>query len=278
MTETISEKHEREKKELEAKIAEMLAAATTKNERKRINKQAEQMRRELFDKQSQETDDPFLQSIIDTASNEPNTTAPPPKQATSEPPKKSQEQIERKRQQRMKKMQRKYQQEAEFEEVKNMKTKGQIEQEQMAEQLAKINLKMHSNIGDGNCLYRAFAYSLLKKGFQEYRDPNSFKEIRKRAADELRSNESQYFNFSNCSNHEEYEHYCEIVENSAEWGDELELTAISNAFKYTIVVHRVGQPPLNRGEFSQSIDLAFLPNFTTSGGHYNAVIPISETE
>ena len=104
----IQARHKKEKAELEARITDMLASATSKNERKRLNKQAEQMRRDLFDKQSKEADDPFIQSIVDSTSNNDNkdTQKDEPKQETTEQnsnrKKKSQKDIERNRQQRQK--------------------------------------------------------------------------------------------------------------------------------------------------------------------------------
>lgn len=277
----IQQRHEKEKEELEAQIAQMLATATTKNERKRLNKQAEQMRRDLFDKQSKETDDPFIQSIIDNANNAESNTANEKSQPEQEiqqtngKKKKSQKDIERSRQQRQKKMQKKYQQESELSLAANTKTKGQIEIEKLNEQLQKIGLTMHQVIGDGNCLYRAIAYSLANKGLSEYDNPTAYQELRKRCADELRSKSSEYIGFSNCETPEDFEAHCVRVEKSSDWGDELELMALSNALEYSIVVYRADQQPIKRGEFAPSLDLAFLAFYTTSGGHYNSVIPIS---
>lgn len=278
----IKQRHEKEKEELEAQIAQMLASATSKNERKRINKQAEQMRRDLFEKQSNEAEDPFIQSIIDNANNNEDKSADQPQEKQEESPqqtnnknKKSQKDIERSRQQRQKKMQKRYQLESEASIAANTKTKGQIEIEKLNEQLQKVGLTMHQVIGDGNCLYRAIAYSLAQKGLSEYNDPKAFLELRKRAADELRSKPSEYMGFSNCETPEQYEAHCVRVEKSSDWGDELELMALSNALEYSVVVYRADQQPIKRGEFPQSIDLAFLAFYTTSGGHYNSVIPIS---
>lgn len=279
----IQARHEKEKAELEARITDMLASATSKNERKRLNKQAEQMRRDLFDKQSKEADDPFIQSIVDSTSNNDNkdTQKDEPKQETTEQnsnrKKKSQKDIERNRQQRQKKMQQRYKLESELTNfAANSKTKGQIEIEKLNDQLQKVGLKMHQIIGDGNCLYRAIAYSLAKIGLSEYNDAKAYIDLRKRAADELRSNPSKYMSFSTCETPEEFEAHCERVEKSSDWGDDLELVALSNALEYSFNVYRADQDPIKRGEFPNSLDLAFLAFYTTSGGHYNSVIPYTD--
>ena len=106
MSESVSERHQREKDELEAKIKDLLSTANTKNERKRLNKQAEQMRRDLFDKQMAETEDDYMKSLLaDVDLNEPVESS----KAAEEKPKKSKEDVEKNRQKRMKKMQKKYQ-------------------------------------------------------------------------------------------------------------------------------------------------------------------------
>ncbi|OHT01481.1 OTU domain-containing protein 6B [Tritrichomonas foetus] len=276
-TEEIQERHQKEKDELEAKIQEMLKGAKSKNERKRLNKQAEDMRRELFEKQESETEDSFIKSLIDTANTEePPKPANPPPAKPNEKPKKD---LERNRQKRLKKAQQRYQLEAQLADVvNNTKTKGQIEIEHITDQLSKINMKMHSVLGDGHCLYRAVAYSLFQSGLKEYEDPNSFSDLRKRTAKELRENEEKYIGFSNCANHEEFEAHCQKVENSSDWGDELELMALSNALGYSFIVHRDGEEPITRGDFSSSLHLAFLLHYTTSGGHYNSVIPAGANE
>ena len=154
--------------------------------------------------------------------------------------------------------------------MKNAKTKGDIEVEQLTEQLKKSGLKMRHVLGDGHCLYRAVGFNMTHHGVPEGTD---FKFIRKMCADEMRKNKDKYVDFTGCTNDDEYAAYCTKVESSAEWGTEVELTALSNAFKMSFIVHRNGLEPMKHGSYETTSHLAFLEFYSTSGGHYNSVIP-----
>lgn len=272
--ENIEERHRRETEELEAKINQMLAGVKGKNERKRINKQAEQMRRDLFDKQQEELEEPMEEQTRKSIETESQPVQVPPPQ--EEKPKKD---LEAARQKRMKKQQKKYALQSEIANIMNStQTRGQKEIENVNNQLKALNLKMHSIIGDGNCMYRAIAYSLQIIGLIEYKDINSYKVLRQRCANELRAHIDDYMPFSNCSSPEEFENHCIRVESSSDWGDELELMALSKALNYTFIIHREGEQPSKRGDSQTTLQLAFLRYYTSSGGHYNSVIPIDTVE
>ena len=269
----VAQRHQEEKDALEKKIAEMLAGAKTKNERKRLNQHAEKMRRELFEKHQEEADDPIyaIATQITKANDEQSKPAPLP--SKPKPRQKAKLSNDKKRQKRLQKAQHEMALQNEIANAMNStKTRSQIELEQAEAQLSKLHLKMHPAIGDGHCLYRSIAYCLSQFGLQEYSDSLSFKIIRRKAAEELRAHPEQYRDFAGCANDEEYRNYCDKVENTAEWGDELEVKALSNALDYAIVVHKVGNEPIKHGNQPNCIQLMFLENFTSSGGHYNAVV------
>lgn len=278
--EEVKLRHAKETEELEKKIAEMLAGAKTKNERKRLNQQAEKMRRDLFEKQQQEADDPLFDiaaSISQEYQHEKAKEVPKVAPDTNENKKKANK-INKARQKRLRKAQERY----EFENklvnaVKESNVRGQTELQKANEQLLKLGLKMRPVIGDGNCLYRSVAYCLSQIGLKEYEDQNKgLKALREKTANELRKNKDKYFDFSNCANDEEYEKHCDRVENTSEWGGELEVTALSNALNISFIIHRVGFEPMKHGEQLTSIQLFFLEYFTSSGAHYNSVVPIDK--
>lgn len=269
---TVEERHQRERDELEAEIQKMLAGAKGKNERKRLNQQAEKMRRELFDKQEEERDDPLFAIAEEIAARKRSEVKEEPKE---DPEEKARLAAELKKQQnrekRQKKQQRRMQEESELANVmKDMKSKGQIESEELTAQLEKIGKNMHPVLGDGHCLYRAVGFIMSHRGYPEAAD---FRFVRKMCADEMKANKAAYMDFTGAANDDEYMAYCARVENSAEWGDEIELSALSNAFKMSFIVHRLGQEPMKHGNFDSTSELAFLEFYSTSGGHYNAVIP-----
>lgn len=270
--EDIEARHQREKDDLERQIADMLAAASGKNERKRLNKQAEQMRRDLFERQSQESPNPYAQ-FANLISNEPaieETHQPPPsEEATKQAQKKAAQRAKRE-----KKMKDRMRYESQIENiVANQKTPGAIETEKIEANLEKLGFEIRPVIGDGNCLFRAFAISLSTANLYHFDSPDPYIEIRKKAADELRAHIDVYKPFSNFETDEEYENHCKLIETTAEWGDSLEVLVLAKAYNVTVIVHTADNPPEKYGTGPNTIQLSFHSRFTSSGGHFNAVIP-----
>jgi hypothetical protein len=242
---------------LEATIQTMLSGAKSKNDRKRINQRAEQMRRDLYARQQDELDDPSADPPPPTPT--PPTPTPPPPAADPKADRREQN-----REKRLKKAQQKYKLESAL--PLHTKTRGVIEAEQLDAQLAKLGLKMRPVLGDGHCLYRAIAFGLP--------DVGEFQTVRRRIADELRGHTEKYFDFSGCQDADQYAAHCDTVERTAEWGDELEIAAAANAFRVAFVVHENGAEPKTWGDFALRTNLALLRHYTTSGGHYNPIIPL----
>lgn len=268
----MEQRHQREKDELEAEIQKMLAGAKGKNERKRINQQAEKMRRELYEKQEDERDDPVVAVARQLAAEKQAEVKEEPKEDPAEQERLAAEQKKQQnREKRQKKQQRRMQEESQLRNLmRDAKTKGQIESEALSAQLDKEGLKMHSVIGDGHCLYRAVGFNMSHRGYPEAAD---FRFVRKMCADEMRANKDAYIGFIDITDEAEYIAYCDRIENSAEWGGEVELVALSNAFKMSFIVHRNGQQPMKQGNYDATTELAFLEFYSTSGGHYNSVVP-----
>lgn len=261
MAESMDERHERETAELEAEIEKILSEAKTKNERKRAGQRAEKMRRDLWKRhEDEENDEPTIPSDIPMKTDH----VPVLDEKSAKQAKNRDKRLRKQKQQR---------EEAEelIESLHNHKPRGQVEMEELNAQLGKNGLKMQPVMGDGHCLYRAVSFNLTKSG---ERDVPDYKVVRNLCADEMRRNMDKYFEFSALANKDEYEKRCEKVAGSAEWGDWLELAAISNALNVTFIVHRNGQEPTRIGEFATTSQLAFLEFFTTSGGHYNSVVAI----
>ena len=267
-SESVEQRQQRERDELENEISKMLAAAKSKNERKRLNQQAEKMRRDLYEKHESEAEDPAValaRQISEQSGEAPTPAANPAPEDDAAA--KAEQKKQQNRERRQRKQQKKMQMEHEFaENLKNVRTKGEIEIEELTAQLHKIHLKMHPVMGDGHCLYRAVAFNLARAGRQEF---SEFTAVRAACADEMRKNREKYQDFVGA---ECYDAYCDKVQNSAEWGGEVELSALSNAFQMSFIVHRRGQEPMKHGDYETTSQVAFLEFFTTSGGHYNSVV------
>jgi OTU domain-containing protein 6 len=264
---TIEVRHAQERDALEVQIADILRAAKSKNDRKRANQQAERMRRDLYERQ---------QSELDDSPPEP-PPPPPPEPAPAVDPAADVRaaKLARNREKRLKKAEQKVQEESQFADaLQHANRRGEAESAALVAQLAALGLRMGSVLGDGHCLFRAVAACRAALGEPEYADRSAFVGIRQTVASELRAHPEVYFEFSGCETMEKYEAHCEEVASTAAWGDDLELTALSNAFQMTIIVHESGRPPATRGEFPVKANLAMLRFYSTSGAHYNPVYPM----
>lgn len=101
----------------------------------------------------------------------------------------------------------------------------------------------------------------------------NFLEIRKICATELRSKVSFYLPFTTFQNEEEFENHCKIIQETAEWGDQLEVISISNAIQRKIIVHMSESPDQIYGDYPEEIHLAFIRDYSIAGSHYNPVLP-----
>lgn len=264
---SVEERHQREVEELEERIRKMLEGAKSKNDRKRINRQAEDLRRELYEKHQSEIDDPIVALARQISANSDAAPATPATPVEDDSAKKAEQKKQQNRERRQKKQQKRMQMESEFaESLKGVRTKGEIEIEELNTQLHALHLKMQPIMGDGHCLYRAVAFNLARAGNQEL---SEYTAVRAACAAEMRSHKERYMDFVGVDG---YDAYCDSVEKSAEWGGEVELIALTHACQMSFIVHRRGQPPMRRGDYEASSQLAFLEHFTTSGGHYNAVV------
>ena len=271
---SIEEKHKRENEELEKKISEMLSGAKGKNEKKRLNKEAEKMRRELFEKQQNELVDPTLAAIAADMKQETNE-----QQEKAKEEEKQQKEAEKKKKranakaQRERKMKQQFEMQAAAMKLASEKTPGQIETEKLQEQVSQIGFQMKPIVGDGHCLFRAVAACLSSLGNDEYSKTDSYNELRKVCANEIRSKIDDYLPFSSYQTKEELEKHCDVIEKTSEWGDALEVSALANALHLTIVVHALATPPQKYGEGPFEINISFHSKFSSEGGHYNALIP-----
>ena len=277
---SIEEKHKQENEELEKKIAEMLSAAKSKNEKKRINKEAEKMRQELFEKHQKETVDPTIAAIAATTSaNVEAARKEEIKKEEEEAQKKALEEEKKKKKklnakaQRERKLKQQFEAQAQLAKVASEKTPGQVETEKIQAQILPLGLTIKPVIGDGHCLFRAVASSLALQGNEEYAAPEAFLELRKVCAHEILEKIDDYLPFSIYESKEKLIEHCKTIETTSEWGDALEVSALANALHLTIIVHSLGIEPQKYGTGLTVINLTYHSTFTKCGGHYNVAVP-----
>uniref|UniRef100_A0A7S1PJJ9 OTU domain-containing protein n=1 Tax=Percolomonas cosmopolitus TaxID=63605 RepID=A0A7S1PJJ9_9EUKA len=145
---------------------------------------------------------------------------------------------------------------------------------------------------DGHCLYRAVADQLVQRriaipggehterGVQERESMPTYSTIRRIAAEYLRKHQEDYLPFLGLENDSEYEGYVDKVENSAEWGGQIELQALAHALNVPIRVIQSTQPneiaidPVEKSDMERRptpIFLTYHKHLYASGEHYNSV-------
>ena len=143
----------------------------------------------------------------------------------------------------------------------------------LAAQLAPLGLRVHEIPADGHCLYRSLTQQLQAQG-QGYAD--EYLECRKELAGYMRAHPGDFAPF--LDEGVDLASHCATVETSAEWGGQLEITAMSHARKRAICVWSAGSPPLLTGEEYEAngprLQLAYHLHYYGLGAHYNAVVPI----
>ena len=149
-----------------------------------------------------------------------------------------------------------------------------VENAQILERLAPLNLEISEVAADGHCLYRAVAAQLTAG--QTYSD------VRALCAQTLQAHADEFSPF--CEYTEtapDFEAYVDQVRSSAEWGGHLELRALSLALAKQVHVYSaqsptaliIGQEEVKDDE--NPIRLSYHLHYYALGEHYNQVIPKS---
>ncbi|KAH7661118.1 Ubiquitinyl hydrolase 1 protein [Dioscorea alata] len=183
---------------------------------------------------------------------------------------------------------RRAQQEAEREqriqeEQSNIVSDRVIENEKLQKKLEPLGLTINEIKPDGHCLYRAVEDQLQ---LHSSASPYGYLELRKMTADYMREHAEDFLPFflsdgkleadSDASPPERYKKYCNEVENTAAWGGQLELGALTHCLKKHIVIYSGSFPDVEMGkeykDNSRSIMLSYHMHAYGLGEHYNSVV------
>lgn len=144
------------------------------------------------------------------------------------------------------------------------------------------NLSLHQIKSDGDCLYNAIKHQLEIFGINK-----SVEELRRMAADFIRADRDELICFmtspktNDTMTAEEFEEYCNQVENTKAWGSQIEIKALSCALKVQIeVVQSTGSPTISGIEFKEQPHLivTYHRHFFGLGEHYNSTKPFVNDE
>lgn len=298
--EELQARHRKEQQDLQAKITQKKKSAT-KRTRKGVNDDCERLQRELEDRQQIERaklnglDDPPTQDLDDlnltenVDAQQPDWTDETSNRETIVPPgpgsivlagakpKKSNRQKERR-------TRRAAEQEAlaakAEQETTGVLDKRKEEQELLRERIRTFGLKEIEVRPDGHCLYSAIAYQLdptmtctAGRGFNETApSEESYQTVRNAAASFISQHSDDFIPFLD----EPFEAYVQRLKDTAEWGGQLELQAISKAYSVQInVLQATGEIVKFEPENNVSHKPIWLAYYRYSfglGEHYNALL------
>ncbi|KAI8147848.1 hypothetical protein BJV82DRAFT_593588 [Fennellomyces sp. T-0311] len=283
--EAMQERHRAEQQELQTKIIALRKSTPSSNKRKkkevqsRINDMEYDLRikheKELRVLQGDEDDDDDDGISLERL-QELSVQDEPKAAVTQEQPKKKKPNKAKLRQQRREAEMQRMRDEAE-KEAENQVDMGALEKASIEELLGPLKLKVQEIHADGHCLYNAISNQLSKRYDQE----TTYQELRKMAADYMRNHPDDFIPFlykddGDMYSTDDFERYCDEIENTPRWGGQLEILALSRAKGIPIHIVQMGQPVLkvNEEEFpgKEPLKLAYHKHLYSLGAHYNSLL------
>jgi len=137
-----------------------------------------------------------------------------------------------------------------LEESKNQVNWKQVEEDAIADLLRMHKLRIHEIPPDGHCLYNAVAHQW---NLNEDLKKSDYKKMRETAASFMLEHVDDFLPFAAADDdsvmtEDGFRAYCVKIKESAEWGGQLELRALSAALQRPIHVIQMGMPTLKIGE------------------------------
>lgn len=145
--------------------------------------------------------------------------------------------------------------------------------------LKKRNLMLHPIASDGNCLYNAVRHQLQVTG----RLADDVQTMRHKTAGYIRQNkDSLIFYMTNaetgdCLNDAEFAKYCDDLQNTAAWGGQVEISALSQTLQVPIeVIQATGAPTIQGDDKFKgpNVIITYHRTMYSLGEHYNSTKPI----
>uniref|UniRef100_A0A3Q2PHH5 ubiquitinyl hydrolase 1 n=1 Tax=Fundulus heteroclitus TaxID=8078 RepID=A0A3Q2PHH5_FUNHE len=159
-------------------------------------------------------------------------------------------------------------------EVQNLQGMRHQEGLKLAQKLAQHQLQIKEISSDGHCMYRAIEDQLAQRV-----KVMSVKELRSRTAEHMRNNTDDFLPFltnpdtGDLFTADEFEKYCNDVEQTAAWGGQLELRALTRVLNLPIEVIQADSPTIRIGEEydGEILTLVYMRHAYGLGEHYNSV-------
>uniref|UniRef100_A0A2K5QS30 ubiquitinyl hydrolase 1 n=1 Tax=Cebus imitator TaxID=2715852 RepID=A0A2K5QS30_CEBIM len=159
-------------------------------------------------------------------------------------------------------------------EIENLTGARHMESEKLAHILAARQLEIKQIPSDGHCMYRAIEDQLKEKDCAL-----TVIALRSQTAEYMQSHVDDFLPFLTNPNTgdmytpEEFQKYCDDIVNTAAWGGQLELRALSHILQTPIEIIQADSPPIIVGEeYSQKpLILVYMRHAYGLGEHYNSV-------
>ncbi|MCI4395438.1 hypothetical protein PGIGA_G00180430 [Pangasianodon gigas] len=280
--ELLAKQHRKEKKELQAKIQSMKNAVpkNDKKRRKQLTEDISKLEAELNEKHENElrqlhTSTPAVKVDEVTDAVE-CVTVSGGEQADIR-----QARISKAQKRRDKKAAQEKERENRIAEAEVENLLGSRHQEglKLSQKLAEKQLQIKEISSDGHCMYRAVEDQLTGRGCSL-----GIQQLRVQTAQYMRSHEDDFLPFLTNPNTgdmysaDEFEKYCSDVAETAAWGGQLELRALTHVLQLPIEVIQADSPALIIGEeYDKSpITLVYMRHAYGLGEHYNSVEPLKD--
>ncbi|XP_065148747.1 deubiquitinase OTUD6B [Paramisgurnus dabryanus] len=278
--ELLAKQHRKEKKDLQAKIQSMKNAVpkNDKKRRKQLTEDIAKLEAELSQKHENELRQLNISSSVEEVSNaldsvtvtnnEEETDGKQTRTSKAQKRRDKRAALEKERETRI----------AEAE-VENLTGSRHLENLKLKEKLAERHLQIKEISSDGHCMYRAVEDQLMVRGCAL-----GLKELRAQTAQYMRSHADDFLPFLTDPNTgdmytaDEFEKYCNDVADTAAWGGQLELKALSQVLQMPIEVIQAESLSIIIGEEYDRppITLIYMRHAYGLGEHYNSVEPLKE--
>lgn len=285
LDEDLLSRHKKERKELQAKV-QALKKSASKGDKKKKKEVLEEIVRLENDLDKRHADE--IARVENTTTTEVKASEPDANQNEVVEPSATDEKtgrVSRAQKRREKKANEEKSREAEILAQEELNKTGPrvIELNTIKKILTKRGLMIHPIASDGNCLYNAIRNQLQVTG----RFVDDVQTLRNKTADYVQQNkDSLIFYMTNpdtgdCLNDAEFEKYCSDLRNTAAWGGQIEISALSQILKVPIEVIQATGPPTIQGDDKfkgPNLIITYHRNMYSLGEHYNSTTNKNSTD
>lgn len=285
LDEDLLSRHKKERKELQAKVQALKKSASKgdKKKKKEVLEEIVRLENDLDKRHAEE-----IAQVENTTTTEVKASEPDANQNEVVEPSATDEKtgrVSRAQKRREKKANEEKSREAEILAQEELNKTGPrvIELNTIKKILTKRGLMIHPIASDGNCLYNAIRNQLQVTG----RFVDDVQTLRNRTADYVQQNkDSLIFYMTNpdtgdCLNDAEFEKYCSDLRNTAAWGGQIEISALSQILKVPIEVIQATGPPTIQGDDKfkgPNLIITYHRNMYSLGEHYNSTTNKNSTD